>query len=175
MQHLPADALVLIVGRVSKSKAANLAITCKALNCKLPERLRREAHGTQILLKQSKRFLRCIPAIQALRSFLQQKNQIFSFYPPQQELLQLAFAPAAYRQTNFTDILNQDLLGIEFALVGMLTYWAEVYLPCCTCCPGQPKTVAKVTVPSIYAGMHLPYCHTAKRMLPAGIAISSRH
>ena len=156
MQDLPADILALIVGRVSKFEAANLAITCKALNCKLPDRLRREIHGTQVLLKQSKRFLRCIPAIQALRSFLQQKNQIFSLYPSQQELLRLAFAPAAYRQSDFTHILNQDLCGIEFALAGVLTHWAEVYLTCCTCSHGQPKAVAKVTVPSIYAGMHLP-------------------
>jgi len=126
MQHVPGDVLALIVGLISKTEAANLATTCKALYTKLPNQLRREEYGKQLLLGQSKQILRCLPGIEALRSFLQRKNQIFSCYPPQQELFQLALGTHGKKQTNFTQILNQDISRAQFALTGLLTYWAEV-------------------------------------------------
>jgi len=126
MQHVSGDVLALIVGLVSKREAANLATTCKALYAKLPNQLRREVYGKQLLLRQSKQFLRCLPGINALRRFLHKKNQIFSCYPPQQELFQLAFGTHGKKQTDFTQILNQDIGRTQFALTGLLTYWAEV-------------------------------------------------
>ncbi len=126
MQHVSGDVLALIVGLISKREAANLATTCQALYAKLPNQLRREVYGKQLLLGQSKQFLRCLPGIKALRSFLQTKNEIFTCYPPQQELFQLAFGTPGKKQTDFALILNQEIGRARFAVAGLLTYWAEV-------------------------------------------------
>ena len=81
MQHVSGDVLALIVGLISKKEAASLATTCKALYANLPNQLRREVYGKQVLLRQSKQFLRCLSGVTALRKFLQKKNEIFSCYP----------------------------------------------------------------------------------------------
>ena len=126
LEHLPTDVLVLVAALISRTDAAYLGIACKALNCKLPQQLQRDVHGRRVLLKQSKLFLRQLPAIQELRNFLRKQNELFSLYPPQQDLLRLAFGPVGKRQTDFSQIMNQQLNGTELALTGMLTFWAEV-------------------------------------------------
>ncbi len=83
-------------------------------------------YGKQLLPGQSKQFLRCLPGIKALRSFIQTKNQIITCYPPQQELYQLALGTHGKKQTDFTQILNQKIGREQFAVAGLLTYWAEV-------------------------------------------------
>jgi len=126
MQHVSGDNLALIVGLINKTEAANLATTCKALYAKLPSQLRRKVYGKQLLLERSKQFLRCLPGIKALRSFLQGENRFFSCYPPQQELFQLALGTHGKKQTDFTQILNQDIGRTQFAALRLLTYWAQV-------------------------------------------------
>ena len=130
MQYLPGDVLTQITGLVDKRDVAQLAMTCKDFRDKLPQQQQREMHGRKILLRQSKRFLRHLPAIRALREFLHQKNYMFDLYPPQRELLYLAFGPKRRRQTDFSVIMNQrlsgDLAGSHFAITGVLTGWAEV-------------------------------------------------
>ena len=160
--QLPTDVLVQVAGLADKKDVAQLALTCRTFRDKLSQRTQRELHGKRILRRQSKRFLHNLAAIQGLRSFLHAKNGLLSCYPPQEELLCLAFGPVGKRQTDFTQIMNQpfpgSLAGTQFAIVGMLTHWAEVSSdpPCKLRCSNHTVT------DGVHADTQVSLCDPAK-------------
>ena len=169
LEQLPADVLAIVAGLVSKSEAASIALTCKLLHSKLPHSVQREIHGKRSLLRQAKRFLQHLPAINDLRNLVQRKNDVFSFSPPQLELLRLAFGPVGMRQTDLSSVMNQDLGGAEFALAGVLTYWAEVFFEQQGHQNGD--VIKFCDTATTHAEVSLPKRHLSDRMLAPGYSL----